>query len=123
LVIRKQKALKNTRTSRISNGFRITLKKRSESQVSTQSGGLLPKLNLNTGTPLDDLAKLVKIEPNGSATLIFSEDFSRVQNPTYSLNEQRNAQFKVRPENTGKRGGKYRRPDQNEFQVRYPGFI
>jgi len=69
-------------------------KKRSEAQVTTQKGGLLPKLNLNTGTPLDDLAKLVKIEPNGSATLIFSEDFSRVQNPTYSLNEQRNAQFK-----------------------------
>ena len=69
-------------------------KKRSESQVTTQRSGLLPKLNLNTGTPLDDLAKLVKIEPNGSATLIFSEDFSRVQNPTYSLNEQRNAQFK-----------------------------
>ena len=69
-------------------------KKRSEAQVATQKGGLLPKLNLNTGTPLDDLAKLVKIEPNGSATLIFSEDFSRVQNPTYSLNEQRNAQFK-----------------------------
>ena len=69
-------------------------KKRSEAQVTTQKGGLLPKLNLATGTPLDDLAKLVKIEPNGSATLIFSEDFSRVQNPTYSLNEQRNAQFK-----------------------------
>lgn len=69
-------------------------KKRSEAQVNTQKGGLLPKLNLQTGTPLDDLAKLVKIEPNGSATLIFSEDFSRVQNPTYSLNEQRNAQFK-----------------------------
>jgi cell surface protein SprA len=68
-------------------------KRRAAAQVSTQRGGLLPKLNL--GDPLLNQAlQAVDIKPQGSAELIFSEDFNRVQNPTYSLHEQRNAQFK-----------------------------
>jgi len=70
-------------------------KRRSESQVASQKGGLLPKLNLNTGNDLiDNLAKQVDIRPQGSAELIFSEDFSRVQNPTYSIQQQQSNQFK-----------------------------
>lgn len=70
-------------------------KRRSESQVAAQKGGLLPKLNISTGNDLiDNLAKQVVISPQGSAELIFSEDFSRVANPTYSLAQQNTNQFK-----------------------------
>ena len=37
---------------------------------------------------------LVDIRPQGTAELIFSGDFSRVQNPTWPLSEQRTSQFK-----------------------------
>lgn len=51
---------------------------------------LVDKLNLGNLGLGPNLANLVDIRPQGQAEVIFSLDYNRVQNPTWSLREQRN---------------------------------
>jgi cell surface protein SprA len=69
-------------------------KQRSQSSITTKGGGLLPELNINNNWIEDALGGLVEVRPQGSAEVIFSQDFNRVENPTWSLREQKNSQFK-----------------------------
>ncbi|MDZ4838727.1 MAG: cell surface protein SprA [Bacteroidota bacterium] len=66
----------------------------SQSNVNGNNQGMLDKLNLGNLGLNSNIASLVDIRPTGSAELIFSMDFNRVQNPTFSVREQRNNQFK-----------------------------
>jgi cell surface protein SprA len=68
-------------------------KRRSQAQTNTGGKSILPKLNVGNDF-IDNLINQVEIRPQGSAELIFSEDFNRVANPTWSIQEQRNSQFK-----------------------------
>nr|MDQ3073674.1 cell surface protein SprA [Bacteroidota bacterium] len=68
-------------------------KSRSLSQVNTQGGGFLP------GDPIGGFFEKIEpanvdIRPQGSATLTFSYDYNRVENPTWTIREQKNGQFK-----------------------------
>lgn len=68
-------------------------KQRSQAQTSVIGGGLKPPIDLDLGL-LNKLPALVNIRPQGSAELTFEQLFSRVENPTWSLREQRNSQFR-----------------------------
>lgn len=69
-------------------------KQRSQSSVTTKGGGILPELNFGNDWIENTLGNLVEVRPQGSAEVIFSQDFNRVKNPTWSLREQKNSQFK-----------------------------
>ncbi|RYD83657.1 MAG: cell surface protein SprA [Sphingobacteriales bacterium] len=69
-------------------------KDRSQAQNSVQGRTILPNVDLGVGA-LDNLFNgKVEVRPQGSAEVSFSQDWNRVQNPTWSLREQRNSQFK-----------------------------
>ncbi|MEX0968375.1 MAG: cell surface protein SprA [Bacteroidia bacterium] len=70
-------------------------KTRSSAQNFVQGDRLIPKIDL--GPPLlDDIfgGSFVDIRPQGSAELIFSGDINRVENPAWSVRQQRTTQFK-----------------------------
>lgn len=72
-------------------------KERSQSQnyVQEDDQGMLPEMDLG-----DDLLEeimsggIIDLQPRGSAQLTFKGDFNRVENPAWSIEQQRTAQFK-----------------------------
>ncbi|MGZ8506038.1 MAG: T9SS outer membrane translocon Sov/SprA [Bacteroidia bacterium] len=69
-------------------------KDRSQAQTSIKGGSILPNLDLGNGILDNVFNGKVEVRPQGSAEISFSQDWNRVENPTWSLREQRNSQFK-----------------------------
>ncbi len=68
-------------------------KDRSQAQTSVKGNSILPNLG-EAGLLGDVFNGKVEVRPQGSAEISFSQDWNRVENPTWSLREQRNSQFK-----------------------------
>ena len=57
--------------------------------------GLIPKINIKTPKIIENLlGGAIEIKPQGSAELIFSYDYNRVSNPSWSIQQQKTGQFK-----------------------------
>lgn len=72
-------------------------KERSKAQnfLQGESSGLIPNLNIKTPEIIEDIiGGGIDIKPQGSAELIFSYDHNKVENPSWSLRQQRTGQFK-----------------------------
>lgn len=69
-------------------------KRRSLSQSNVISKSIIPKIPLGEGILDNVFGGAVDIRPTGSAELIFAGDFNRIQNPSWSIREQRSRQFK-----------------------------
>jgi len=55
----------------------------------------VPKLNIKPPKVIEDvIGGSIDIKPQGSAELIFSYDINRIENPAWTIRQQRNSQFK-----------------------------
>lgn len=70
-------------------------KERSQAQNFVQGNSIIPEIDLGP-TILDKLLSggFVDIHPQGSAELIFSYDYNRVENPSWNARQQKQGQFK-----------------------------
>ena len=75
---------------------RIYFKDRTRAQNFTKDmKSMAPKITIKTPKIIDKIiGSGIDIKPNGYAELIFSYDVNRVSNPSWSLKQQRNGQFK-----------------------------
>jgi cell surface protein SprA len=69
-------------------------KKRSQAQSNILQKSIIPPKILKDGLLENMLGGLVDIRPTGTAELSFAGDINRIQNPNWSLREQRTTQFK-----------------------------
>ena len=56
--------------------------------------GLIPKINIKSPIIEKILGGGIEIKPQGSAELIFSYDYNKVSNPSWSVRQQKTGQFK-----------------------------
>ena len=69
-------------------------KKRTQAQSTAIQKSILPPKIANQSMLTDLFGGLVDIQPRGTAELTFGMDINRIQNPNWSLSEQRTTQFK-----------------------------
>ncbi|HPD64411.1 MAG TPA: cell surface protein SprA [Bacteroidia bacterium] len=78
------------------NSIHDYFKERSQSQNFLQrEKGFEPKINIKTPKVVEDIiGGNIDIKPQGMAELSFSYDINRISNPAWTLQQQRNSQFK-----------------------------
>jgi len=71
-------------------------RQRSQSQNFLQNEkSFVPKISIKTPKVVEDIiGGSIDIKPQGSAELIFSYDINRIENPAWTIRQQRNSQFK-----------------------------
>ncbi len=82
------------------DGARINrdyFKQRSQANNFTKGSGVLPPISINNKI-VDRIfgSGVIDIRPRGTAEIIFAGNFNRVQNPAFSLRQQRTGQFDFR---------------------------